>query len=321
MSTALGEGFGYFTGTSAAAAKASALIAMTLEARPSLTWEDIQQIIVFSSSFSGLERKGEKNGAGLLYDPYFGFGLMNATAMIQLAKDWTSYQRMNVTVKFTTKQNKMNNKRSFQYSQKSTQKSCLSYIEHVVAHIEYIHTADRIPVITLCSPQKTCSILLHGNLRNGDGKEKLTDNSEIIISWDFMSVQFWGENPVGRWSLEISNSDGHTFIKNVSVTFYGTYDLPFSKNFNLTFRRQRKRARCAVDSKNGPSRPSTEESSDGTNLKTYLPIFVPVGAILCIVIMVVIAIFFRKTEKLKVSSAGHKIEQTDTLMKDYAIPQ
>ncbi|XP_060586529.1 neuroendocrine convertase 1-like isoform X2 [Ruditapes philippinarum] len=107
MSTALGEGFGYFTGTSAAAAKASALIAMTLEARPSLTWEDIQQIIVFSSSFSGLERKGEKNGAGLLYDPYFGFGLMNATAMIQLAKDWTSYQRMNVTVKFTTKQNKM----------------------------------------------------------------------------------------------------------------------------------------------------------------------------------------------------------------------
>jgi hypothetical protein len=116
-------------------------------------------------------------------------------------------------------------------------------------------------------------------------------------------------------------TDGHTFIKNVSVTFYGTYDLPFSKNSNLTFRRQRKRARCAIDSKNGPSRPSTEESSDGTNLKTNLSIFVPVGAILCIVIIVVIAICFRKTEKLKVSSAGHKIEQTDTLMKDYAIPQ
>ena len=59
------------TGTSAAAPLAAGILALVLEANPSLTWRDVQHLVVYSSNPDPvINNKGwKKNGAGLLYNP------------------------------------------------------------------------------------------------------------------------------------------------------------------------------------------------------------------------------------------------------------
>ena len=51
--------------------------------------------------------------------------------------------------------------------------------------------------ITLISPRGMTSPLL--SLRIYDTEP------DGRISWTFMSVHFWGENPIGRWTLQFRN--------------------------------------------------------------------------------------------------------------------
>ena len=78
------------SGTSAAAPLAAAILALVLEANPNLTWRDVQHLIVCTSEFSPLldERGWRKNGAGFLYNSRFGFGLLMAQSLIQMAIRW-----------------------------------------------------------------------------------------------------------------------------------------------------------------------------------------------------------------------------------------
>ena len=50
------------------------------------------------------------------------------------------------------------------------------------------------------------------------------------IDWSFMSVHFWGEDPSGKWMLNFKYQSNITTanITNVSVTWYGTSEVPVS---------------------------------------------------------------------------------------------
>ena len=77
------------TGTSASSPMAAGIIALVLEAKPSLTWRDVQHIIVRTAKRANL--KGDDwrgNGAGYNVSHAFGFGLMDAGKMVRLAREW-----------------------------------------------------------------------------------------------------------------------------------------------------------------------------------------------------------------------------------------
>uniref|UniRef100_A0A915KCB2 Peptidase S8/S53 domain-containing protein n=1 Tax=Romanomermis culicivorax TaxID=13658 RepID=A0A915KCB2_ROMCU len=75
--------------TSAAAPIAAAIIALALEANPLLTWRDVQHIVVRTARPAGLnDPDWRRNGAGRSYSNWFGFGLMDAQAMVELARQW-----------------------------------------------------------------------------------------------------------------------------------------------------------------------------------------------------------------------------------------
>merc|ERR1719242_2487926 len=77
------------TGTSASSPMAAGIIALVLEAAPSLTWRDVQHIIVRTAKRANL--KGDDwrgNGAGYNVSHAFGFGLMDAGKMVRLAREW-----------------------------------------------------------------------------------------------------------------------------------------------------------------------------------------------------------------------------------------
>uniref|UniRef100_A0A1B0DR75 Neuroendocrine convertase 2 n=1 Tax=Phlebotomus papatasi TaxID=29031 RepID=A0A1B0DR75_PHLPP len=81
------------SGTSAAAPEAAGVFALALEANPSLTWRDVQHITVLTSKRNSLFDAKNRfhwtmNGVGLEFNHLFGFGVLDAGAMVALAKQW-----------------------------------------------------------------------------------------------------------------------------------------------------------------------------------------------------------------------------------------
>ncbi|XP_076084124.1 furin-like protease kpc-1 [Mytilus galloprovincialis] len=80
-------------GTSFSAPIASAIIAMTLEANPNLTWRDIQHLVVLTSNrnnFIDTFSDWSINGANQEFSQVLGFGLMNAETMVSVGSKWKS---------------------------------------------------------------------------------------------------------------------------------------------------------------------------------------------------------------------------------------
>ncbi|XP_036141692.1 neuroendocrine convertase 1 isoform X3 [Monomorium pharaonis] len=80
------------TGTSASAPLAAGILALALQVNNDLTWRDIQHLITWSSEYNPLsENPGWfKNAAGFWFNSRFGFGLMNAYALVKASYNWTT---------------------------------------------------------------------------------------------------------------------------------------------------------------------------------------------------------------------------------------
>ena len=63
---------------------------------PTLTWRDIQYLLIYTANTKPLMKESNKhlywttNGAGLKISPQFGFGAINAEAMVTRARHWTN---------------------------------------------------------------------------------------------------------------------------------------------------------------------------------------------------------------------------------------
>ena len=77
--------------------------------------------------------------------------------------------------------------------------------------------------VSLTSPQGTTSTLLP--YRNRD-----FINTNGYFHWPFMSLHFWGENPIGDWMCTVSyrTTVGNVKVSNVKVVLYGTKTTPDS---------------------------------------------------------------------------------------------
>ena len=88
--------YNYFGGTSAAAPSAAGVIALMLSANPELTWRDVQHIIVATSvpvttsdsTWALINNDNPVTHTPLYHSDLYGFGLLNATAAVNLSKNW-----------------------------------------------------------------------------------------------------------------------------------------------------------------------------------------------------------------------------------------
>lgn len=80
------------TGTSASAPLAAGIAALALEANPNLTWRDLQYLVVLTSRPDPLDKEAGwiLNGVKRKISHKFGYGLMDAGAMVSLAEQWNS---------------------------------------------------------------------------------------------------------------------------------------------------------------------------------------------------------------------------------------
>uniref|UniRef100_A0AC35U9N5 P/Homo B domain-containing protein n=1 Tax=Rhabditophanes sp. KR3021 TaxID=114890 RepID=A0AC35U9N5_9BILA len=215
------------TGTSASAPLAAGIIALALEANPSLTWRDMQHIVLRTANPTPLLNNPgwSTNGAGRKISNQFGYGLMDAGALVKLAKVWDKVPEQHLcTYKY---QMSAPNPRTvvgrFQMNFTINADGCSAgtpvlYLEHVqvISSIRYSKRGDL--KLTLFSPSGTRSVMLP--LRPQDF------NSNGFHKWPFLSVQTWGEDPRGNWTLMVesltSNSKVGGTIHDWDLFLYGT---------------------------------------------------------------------------------------------------
>ena len=78
-----------FSGTSASTPLVAGIVALLLEANSNLTSRDVSMILALSATKNDPKHPSwVKNGAGLYYSPFFGFGRVNVDRAVELARKW-----------------------------------------------------------------------------------------------------------------------------------------------------------------------------------------------------------------------------------------
>uniref|UniRef100_G1K8P0 Neuroendocrine convertase 2 n=1 Tax=Anolis carolinensis TaxID=28377 RepID=G1K8P0_ANOCA len=219
------------SGTSAAAPEAAGVFALALEANADLTWRDMQHLTVLTSKRNQLHdevHQWRRNGVGLEFNHLFGYGVLDAGAMVTMAKDWKT-----VPERFHCVGG------SIQEAQKipSTGKLVLTlttdacegkenfvrYLEHVQAVITVNSTRRGDLNINMTSPMGTKSILLSRRPRDDDSKVGFD-------KWPFMTTHSWGEDPRGTWVLEVGFVGilpQKGVLKEWTLMLHGTQSAPY----------------------------------------------------------------------------------------------
>ncbi len=203
------------SGTSFAAPAVVGVAALMLEANPSLGYRDVQEILAYSSrnpssSEVGWQSNGADNwnGGGLRVSHDYGYGLVDAHAAVRLAETWssqhTAFNLQRVTLGAATNQAILDHQTT---SASVTYSGPALAIDQVQVDVNILHSWIGDLVITLTSPDGTTSTLVDrpaNGLLNQDN-----------LSFTFDSVQFWSEDGVGTWTLQVT--DNATFDTGVLI--------------------------------------------------------------------------------------------------------
>uniref|UniRef100_A0AAQ6A3H8 P/Homo B domain-containing protein n=1 Tax=Amphiprion ocellaris TaxID=80972 RepID=A0AAQ6A3H8_AMPOC len=186
------------TGTSASAPLAAGIIALALEANMNLTWRDMQHLVVRTSQPGHLSAGDWKtNGVGRRVSHSYGYGLLDAGAIVGLAQNWTTVGPQHQCVNtMLTEPRDIGNKLVFSKSVDACwgRPEYVSSLEHVQARLTLSHNQRGKLAIHLISPLGTRSTLLPNDY-----------SSEGFNDWAFMTTHSWDEDPQGEWTLEIEN--------------------------------------------------------------------------------------------------------------------
>uniref|UniRef100_A0A7N9AR11 Furin (paired basic amino acid cleaving enzyme) a n=1 Tax=Mastacembelus armatus TaxID=205130 RepID=A0A7N9AR11_9TELE len=192
------------TGTSASAPLAAGIIALALEANKNLTWRDMQHLVVRTSHPAHLlTNDWRTNGVGRKVSHAYGYGLLDASAIVALAKTWTNVGPQRKCVITMVGEPNVD-------ACVGTD-SHVTSLEHVQAQLSLSYNRRGNLAIHLISPAGTRSTLLHPRPHDY--------SSEGFNDWAFMTTHSWDENPTGVWTLEIENVAGASDYGKASSVF------------------------------------------------------------------------------------------------------
>lgn len=209
-----------FNGTSSAAPLAAGVIALVLQAKPTLTWRDLR-IILAQSARKNDPGNGEwtVNGGGFNINHNYGFGVIDANAAVNLASTWT-----NVGAEITFGPLTLNPNLPIPDNNTTGVSSTINVVASGIGKIEFVeinfntdHTYVGDLEITLTAPSGTVSRLneVHGC---AGGACPFTGST-----WRFGSARHLGEPANGNWTLAVKDLaafDTGTF-QSWQLTFYG----------------------------------------------------------------------------------------------------
>ncbi|KAI8374361.1 peptidase S8/S53 domain-containing protein [Radiomyces spectabilis] len=218
-------------GTSAAAPNAAGVFALVLSVRPDLTWRDLQHLCVQTAIPVSLQDEDWKRlPSGRLYNHKFGYGKLDAYAIIEAAKTFKNVNKqtylevpivMNRTSipDSTDRKTKIPLRSTVEVTEEMIKAAGLLRLEHITATVNIDHRCRGNVVVNLESPNKVTS-----ELATARGNDRSTSG---MNNWKFMSVKHWEENPVGKWSLlvyDVGNPEATGSLLNWTLTLFGEMD-------------------------------------------------------------------------------------------------
>ncbi|KAE9577100.1 Protease KEX1 [Colletotrichum siamense] len=192
-------------GTSAAAPLGAGVYALVLEARPDLTWRDMQWLAM-DTAVPIDEEKGEwqPTKIGKKFSHTYGYGKIDAYAMVEAAKKWKNvkpqawYYSPWVHVNKPIPQGKDGVAVSFEVSADALKQANLERVEHVTVTMNVNHTRRGDLSADLISPEGVTSHL--------SVTRKMDSARSGYVDWTFMSVAHWGESGIGKWTVVVKDS-------------------------------------------------------------------------------------------------------------------
>jgi len=232
------------TGTSASAPIAAAIVALALESNPNLTWRDMQHIVIRTSKprllihrDSMVKDKWRTNGVGREYSHHYGYGLMDAGAMVEMAKDWQTVPEQKMcTKRIIEKDNHFQyravhpnhtEKKPINIDFYLTKSDCnrdsrISKMEHVIVRLDMQSSRRGDMKLVLISPAGTESVIMD--------YRKYDSSNRGFHDHDLLTVHMWDENPYGVWRLKVINLGGSQgrkttgVIRKFDIVIYGTVE-------------------------------------------------------------------------------------------------
>ncbi|KAF9973404.1 pheromone processing endoprotease [Actinomortierella ambigua] len=197
--------FDRHSGTSAAAPIAAGIYALALEANPKLNWRDIQHITVQTAiPINEDDPDWTETYAGRLFNHRYGYGSMDAYAIVEAAKNWVSvgpqvnYESPVVKVDGEIPHGTVGLESIINVSKDDLDKIKFGRLEHVTVTLNIEHQSRGDVAVHLKSPNGIISEL--GVSRPNDASK------DGFVDWTFMSVKHWDEPPVGPWTLMVFDS-------------------------------------------------------------------------------------------------------------------
>ncbi|TRM58616.1 peptidase S8/S53 domain-containing protein [Schizophyllum amplum] len=202
-------------GTSAAAPNAAGVFALALEARPDLTWRDIQYLCVLTSrQVNPDDPDWETIHSGKPYSYKYGFGALDGEAFVKAAQAWelVKPQSRLITDPVVLNDGTMSEEgvyaggelivpggvtSSLTVTQDMMEASNLESLEHVNIKVWINHARRGDVEVELVSPRGVKSVLA--------AARKNDDDKDGFPGWMFMTVKHWGEDGVGDWTIKVSD--------------------------------------------------------------------------------------------------------------------
>lgn len=214
-------------GTSFSTPLAAGMIALALQTNPSLTWRDVQHLVVETSKRHDLQddfSNWQLNGAGFNVSQVLGFGLMDAEALVNRAKTWVSVPEQiscSSSEFYVAQSTNLHMPEVWSMRQIKSGEECeIDSLEHVEVKVSFSYSSRRgNSILLLESPAGTKSYLM--THRPWDSIEYSDPGS---VFWYFSSVHFWGENINGTWKLTAKTDDEfftRVTLQSWKINFYG----------------------------------------------------------------------------------------------------
>ncbi|MFN7172563.1 MAG: S8 family serine peptidase [Fimbriimonadaceae bacterium] len=184
-----------FGGTSSAAPLAAGVIALAKEAQPNLTTRLAKHVIARTAQKVHPANSGWiTNGAGFDFNVNYGFGMMNATGMVELAPQFEGVSRLRInTLPSVTVNQSIPDNNTTGITRTFTLPD-VGPLEEVSVRIQVTHSRRGDVTIDLTSPSGTTARLAHNFTGSGSN-----------FNWWFRANQFWGENAEGTWIIRVAD--------------------------------------------------------------------------------------------------------------------
>lgn len=255
-----------FNGTSAATPQVSGVIALMLQANPSLSYRDVMMILAETARQNDPTDPGWMTNsmsvtsdgailptadvasttlpAGVTVSPLhfnnaFGFGVVDAAAAVAMAKTWTPLQSLSsVTSGPITVNQPLPDGVATGVTSSVTFTQGL-HVEHAEVNFQSNIASGGDLQITLISPNGTRSVLAAERVNDTtNGLAGGTPIADYTAGWTFTTDEDWGENSAGTWTLQVADDNANGIVGNFgswTLTLLGTQDYaPIARNTSLS---------------------------------------------------------------------------------------